>query len=167
MSDQTAAKAPSTLAPEISSPALDTALRRRAELRETTRELTRALEAASPGREGEWMTRVAARLADLREDIVEHIVNTEAPDGLYDEIRAAQPRLQRQVNRLIADHEVLRDRVEACHALAIRDCGEPDPVIVKAVRDEATALMSVLQRHRQRGSDLIFEAYETDIGGAD
>ena len=167
MSDPTAAKSASALAVEHSTTALDTALKRRAELRETSRELVRALEAASPGREGEWMTRVAARLADLREDILEHIVTTEAVDGLYDEIRADQPRLQRQVNRLIADHEVLRDRVEACHALATRDGGAPDPIIVKAVRDEATALMALMQRHRQRGSDLIFEAYETDIGGAD
>ncbi len=36
---------------------------------------------------------------------------------------------------------------------------------VDTVRDLGTALISVLLRHRQRGSDLVFEAYEVDIGG--
>jgi hypothetical protein len=111
------------------------------------------------------MVRVLGRIDDVRSDIVEHIDNTEAPDGLYDEIRTAQPRLTHQVKRLIADHEVLRDRIDACYALADRAGTEPDPVIVKAVRDDATLILGLLQRHRQRGSDLIFEAYETDIGG--
>lgn len=146
---------------------LDAALKRRAELRESSRHLVRALESASPGREAEWLKRVAECLEEFREDIVEHIESTEAPDGLYDEVRAAQPRLENQVKRLIADHEVLRDRVDACYALATRAAGEPDPIIVKAVRDDGTQVVSLLQRHRQRGSDLIFEAYETDIGGAD
>jgi hypothetical protein len=153
-------------APRDPSPAvLDAALKRRAELRTTIRELTRALEAPAVGRESAWMERVVPRLEALQSDIDEHIERTEAEDGLYDEIRTAQPRLSNQVRRLIADHEVLRDRIAACHALATHATGAPDPVIVKTVRNDASHIVSLLQRHRQRGSDLIFEAYETDIGG--
>jgi hypothetical protein len=36
---------------------------------------------------------------------------------------------------------------------------------VDKVRDLGTALLGRLVRHRQRGSDLVFEAYEFDIGG--
>jgi hypothetical protein len=36
---------------------------------------------------------------------------------------------------------------------------------VDDVREAATALLGRLVRHRQRGSDLVFEAYEFDIGG--
>jgi len=36
---------------------------------------------------------------------------------------------------------------------------------VDSVRDLGTALLGRLVRHRQRGSDLVFEAYEVDIGG--
>ena len=36
---------------------------------------------------------------------------------------------------------------------------------VDAVRRDGTALLGRLVRHRQRGSDLVFEAYEFDIGG--
>ena len=36
---------------------------------------------------------------------------------------------------------------------------------VARVRGLGTALLGRLVRHRQRGSDLIFEAYQFDIGG--
>jgi hypothetical protein len=36
-----------------------------------------------------------------------------------------------------------------------------------ALREEATALMGLLVRHRQTGSDLVFEAYEVDLGGSE
>ena len=36
---------------------------------------------------------------------------------------------------------------------------------VDRVRGLGTALLGRLVRHRQRGSDLVFEAYEFDIGG--
>jgi hypothetical protein len=38
---------------------------------------------------------------------------------------------------------------------------------VDAVRERGTRLLGHLVRHRQRGADLIFEAYQTDIGGGD
>lgn len=159
----TAPTAPRSPAPHL----LDDALKRRSEVRATIRALADSLESASPGREGAWMTRVAAQLDKLREDVAEHIERTEAPGGLYDEIRTAQPRLTNQVRRLVADHEVMRERVAACCDLAARTRESPDPAVVKSVRDEATHLVGLLQRHRQRGSDLIFEAYETDIGGTE
>ena len=36
---------------------------------------------------------------------------------------------------------------------------------VDGVRRLGTALLGLLVRHRQRGSDLVYEAYELDIGG--
>ena len=36
---------------------------------------------------------------------------------------------------------------------------------VEGVRDLGTALLGRLIRHRQLGSDLIYEAYTADIGG--
>ncbi len=35
-----------------------------------------------------------------------------------------------------------------------------------ALREEVTTLMGQLVRHRQSGSDLVFEAYEVDLGGS-
>jgi hypothetical protein len=36
---------------------------------------------------------------------------------------------------------------------------------VDRVRELGTALLARLLRHRQRGSDLIYEAYQAEIGG--
>jgi hypothetical protein len=36
---------------------------------------------------------------------------------------------------------------------------------VDRVRGLGTALLGRLLRHRQRGSDLVYEAYQIDIGG--
>jgi hypothetical protein len=155
-----------TVSEQPGSHVLDAALKRRAELRETSTALVRALESASPGREQEWLEKVSGCLDALRNDVAEHIEITEAEDGLYAEIVAAQPRLSNPVRRLVADHEVMRDRIEALCGLAERAASSPDPVLVKAVRDEGTHVVGLLQRHRQRGSDLIYEAYQTDIGGA-
>ena len=38
---------------------------------------------------------------------------------------------------------------------------------VADLRERGTDLLARLSRHRQRGADLIFEAYDTDIGGGD
>jgi len=44
--------------------------------------------------------------------------------------------------------------------------GPPVPADqVDAIRAHGTALLARLARHRQRGADLIHEAYEVDIGG--
>jgi hypothetical protein len=43
-----------------------------------------------------------------------------------------------------------------------------EPIVstdVEAVRELAIALLAKLSRHRQRGADLVYEAYQTDIGG--
>jgi hypothetical protein len=36
---------------------------------------------------------------------------------------------------------------------------------VEEIRDLGTTLLGLLVRHRQRGSDLVYEAYELDVGG--
>ena len=35
-----------------------------------------------------------------------------------------------------------------------------------AFREEVTTLMGQLVRHRQAGADLVYEAYEVDLGGS-
>ena len=36
---------------------------------------------------------------------------------------------------------------------------------VESIRDAAITLMGLLVRHRQRGADLVYEAYDVEIGG--
>ena len=50
--------------------------------------------------------------------------------------------------------------------LAERDEGLADDEAVEAHREACIQLLGRLVRHRQRTSDLIYEAYAVDIGGS-
>jgi hypothetical protein len=139
-------------------PALAAARRQRAELLQSIHHFERAL--AVPAGDPSWHERVAARLARLRDAVTEHVVVTEGPDGLYGELLEHAPRLCRSVNILIREHAAI---VAAVDALCAR---LPDPAVaVEQIRSWASDLLRELSRHRQRGADLVYEAYATDIGG--
>jgi hypothetical protein len=139
-------------------PALAAARRRRAELLQSIHAFEQAL--AVPARDPRWYEHVAGRLAGLRDAVTEHVVVTEGPDGLYNELLEHSPRLCRGVNILIREHAAL---VAAVDALCTRL--EDPSVTVEHVRGWASDLLRELSRHRQRGADLVYEAYATDIGG--
>jgi hypothetical protein len=143
---------------------LDAALRRRAELHDSTKTLVRALETASPGREEPWLQRVHEALLHLQADFAHHIETTEAPDGIHAEMLHVQPRLAYRVRRLCDDHVAIRDRIDAAVALSSRGAAEGDRSTIASVRDQATEVVALITRHRQRSADLVYEAYNTDIG---
>lgn len=134
------------------------AQQRRADLLRTIHGFERAI--ASPGAAPTWRQRVSEQLAALEDQLTEHIAVTEGPDGLYAELLAHAPRLDRQVAGLTGEHGALRELVEAL-ANRVRD----PAVGVAEVRQLATELLGELARHRQRGADIVYEAYATDIGG--
>jgi hypothetical protein len=99
---------------------------------------------------------------ELAGDFREHVDLTEGPDGLYREVLKTSPRLSGPVDTLTREHGLIRGQVDSLLARV----GPSDGVVdVDRVRDLGTALLGRLVRHRQRGSDLVFEAYEFDIGG--
>ncbi|WP_109471724.1 hemerythrin domain-containing protein [Ornithinimicrobium cavernae] len=133
----------------------------RAELRDAVRRVEDAL--ASPIARGSgWRTRVAVALAQLSRDFEDHISLTERPGGLYDSAGSAAPRLAAAARRLVAEHVGLRDAIEGC-LVAYTD--GPDDADLQALRESATQLIGQLVRHRQRGGDLVYEAYTVDLGG--
>lgn len=142
---------------------LDAALRRRAELHDSTKALVRALESASPGREHAWLRRVLDCLNTLRADFTEHVEVNEAPEGIHAEMLHVQPRLASRVRKLADDHVVISDRLDAALALASQGSTDPNEQIAE-VRDAGTQVVALITRHRQRSSDLVYEAYNTDIG---
>lgn len=141
---------------------LEAAKRQRAELQESMAALEQALAAPATGRAAQWTERVHVALVELESDLREHMQSTEEPGGLHAGLLAAAPRLAGPVARLARDHVRLRDAVHDLCNLT----GEPGTAdSVPEVRTHGTALLSELARHRQRGSDLVWEAYEVDIGG--
>ncbi|HEY8828850.1 MAG TPA: hypothetical protein VIM17_13950 [Jatrophihabitantaceae bacterium] len=143
---------------------LDAVRVRRAELREALSRLERSLAAPASGRAVVWGEHVHTILVEMAEDFREHIDVTEGPDGLHHAILAGDLRLANAVSALAADH------IPIAGEIADLVAGTEPPVTaqdVDTVRDRGTNLLSRLVRHRQRGADLIYEAYQTDIGGGD
>jgi hypothetical protein len=136
--------------------------RRRAELLDSLRALEQALAAPAPGRAGRWAERVYVALVELDGDFREHVGITEGDGGLYQDLLATAPRLAGQVARLTREHSTIKEHLDEALAIA----GDPNvSEQVEQVREHATALITRLVHHRQRGSDLVFEAYAVDVGG--
>lgn len=135
---------------------------RRAELRETLQLLEEALAKPATGRAVIWGENVQQALARLAQDFALHIEVTEGPDGLHQSILAGAVRLANAVDALTREHASITAEIAAVAALV-----EPPvtPTDVPIVREEATRLMGHVIKHRQRGADLVYEAYETDLGG--
>jgi hypothetical protein len=139
------------------------ALRRhRAELRESMSALENALAAPAIAGQARWVQRVQVALVKLSGDFGEHVDMTEGPAGLYRDLLKTSPRLSDAVASLTREHALITRQVDdLISRVATQDVTED----VDRVRDLGTALLGRLVRHRQRGSDLVFEAYEVDIGG--
>jgi hypothetical protein len=136
--------------------------RHRAELRESIGALEAALAAPASGDQAHWAERVHAALAELSGDLREHIDITEGPDGLHHDVLEASPRLSDAVATLTHDHLRICRQLDE---LLVRVATPSGTVGVNDIRDLSTTLLGSLVRHRQRGSDLVFDAYSLDIGG--
>ena len=136
--------------------------RQRAELRESIGALEQALAAPAPGRRVAWCERVHVALVELSADLREHVDLTMGADGLYSGVVASAPRLSHAVARL-ADEQAQTVRfLEALLGSLDRPGAAVPP---DRVRQLGTVLLGRLIRLRQRGADLVYEAYDTDIGG--
>ncbi|WP_157508833.1 hemerythrin domain-containing protein [Luteipulveratus halotolerans] len=141
---------------------LDRVRAHRAELRDSVAAVDEAL--ASPiARGGAWRERVRAALAELAHDFRDHVELTEGPGGIYDQLSREAPRLSAAVDRLTREHRTYADAVQGYltvleHGGTIAD--------LPAFREEVTTLMGQLVRHRQKGADLVYEAYDVDLGGS-
>jgi hypothetical protein len=137
---------------------------RRAELRETLNEMEAALAAPAKGRDVVWGEVVHGCLTTLADEFGAHVEVTEGPDGLHQAILAGDLRLANPVHALTAEHASIAEEIAALVADSAAPVTGDD---VDDLRERATKLLGHLIRHRQKGADLIYEAYETDIGGGD
>jgi hypothetical protein len=143
---------------------LDAVRIRRAELREALDVLERSLAAPASGRAVVWGESVHDSLVALADDFSAHIEVTEGPGGLHQAILAGDLRLANGVNALTAEHAQIAEELAALVADSAAPVAAED---VDDLRDRATSLLGHLVRHRQRGADLIYEAYQSDVGGGD
>ena len=80
--------------------AFDEASHRRADVYQAILALERAAARPAAAREEQWVTGVIEALAQFEREIVEHIENTERPEGLFAEIIDIAPRLSHNVQLL-------------------------------------------------------------------
>ncbi len=147
-------------------PALAEARRRRADIHHALVETEEAISGPAVGREADWAREVIDALAALRETIEEHIEVTERAEGLYDEILHKAPRLSDAVQHLRDEHPLLRDKTSEAIA-KLRTTPVGTTWTLDEARDELQRLLGRIVRHRQLGADLVWEAYNLDIGGVD
>ena len=145
------------------SPTLAETARRRADLHGALVELEKAISRPAVGREPEWTKDVTIRVEGLAHAIDEHIEITERDGGLYDEICSKAPHLSGKIDRLKREHPTLRTETHQLVDQLGDGVGEAWPL--EAARDDLQRLLGQIVRHRQLGSDLVWEAYNLDIGG--
>ncbi|MBE7190642.1 hypothetical protein [Jatrophihabitans endophyticus] len=143
---------------------LDAVRMRRAELRESLSFLEFTLAAPASGREVVWGEAVHDALVTLVGDFGAHVDVTECAGGLHETILSRDLRLTNAVDALTAEHAEM-----SAMLAALVDDSRP-PVVgadVDTLRERATCLLGLIVRHRQTGADLVYEAFHTDVGGAD
>lgn len=141
---------------------LERVRRHRSELRDSVAAVDLALEAPI-ARGGMWRERVRAALAELAHDFDDHVALTESPGGIYDGARCSAPRLAVRVERLLVEHRELRAEIHGYLAVLEHGGTLAD---LPAFREELTVLVERLVLHRQKGGDLVHEAYDVDLGGS-
>jgi hypothetical protein len=122
--------------------------------------IARAL--AVPAGEPRWREHLIQHLGPARRGFAEHVRVTEGPAGLYAELLDQAPRLDRGVRQLTREHAVIVAALAALqHAAALPE------VSTEELHARVGELLRALHRHRQRGADLLWEAYQADLGGED
>jgi hypothetical protein len=146
-------------------PALKEAARRRRTLHEGLVALEEAISSPAAGRIPDWTRQVTKEMTAVRDAWDQHIDGTEKPGGLYEEIVGISPRLAGTVGRLRDEHPEITGSVGQMLArleqVEIGGLAWP----VDDARDDLQRLIGRVIRHRQKGADLVWEAYNVDIGG--
>ncbi len=138
--------------------ALQGAAAKRIELKQALSQVEVA--AASPSAEQSWRPRLIEELEKLRAALQDHIDEVEADDGLLTEMLAEAPRLANQIASVRDEHPKLRHQIDQI----ILDAQGSEDVI--DLRSGVLDTLTALARHRQRGSDLVYDGYNVDIGGS-
>jgi hypothetical protein len=143
---------------------LDAVRIRRQSLRAAMGAFEAALAAPAVGRIPEWTPGLVAALDQLDTRVKEHVAATEGPAGFHSEIVTSSPRLHHHVKVLVTEHQRIAELLDQLRRATnhARTGGQ-----VSGIRAQGTTVLALLAKHRQRGADLIYEAYQRDLGAGD
>jgi hypothetical protein len=145
-------------------PALEAAKRRRATLHDALIHLESGISSPAAGRVPGWTDQVLKEMVSLRDAFEQHIIVTEKPGGLYEEIMERAPRLVGKIHRLQDEHPQIDTAIQGTLEKLEGGIDESSWPLDTA-RDDLQRLLGRIVRHRQHGADLVWEAYNVDIGG--
>lgn len=147
----------------VSTEALDQARVRRTALGDAADLIEDLL--ARPGSDPQWTMRVADSLQGLRTAFDAHVAEVESADGLLPQLVRDAPRVANGVRRMELEHVSIAADLDAAAEL-VRSCGgECGADVVDQIREAVVDVLRSISRHRQKGADLVYEAYNVDIGG--
>lgn len=118
--------------------------------------------AARATRQPDWLAQVTDATDDLREALRDHREQTEGDQGFLED-------LVRQAPRLAADAGLLKEE----HRTLVNDCARltslirSNPEDVEAIRRSVIILLGRIVEHRQRGAELLYDAYNVEFGDGD
>jgi hypothetical protein len=145
---------------------------RRDTLLDAILELEQALAAPATDRARAWASDVGVALDHLRDVFAHHVTDIEGEDGFFAEVLDEEPRLNRAVERMRADHvtitttsEDLAERLRPIGSGAVT--GTDADASVESLRAGFLDLIRALLVHRHRGSELVYEAYNVDLSVGD
>jgi hypothetical protein len=106
-----------------------------------------------------WGTAMSRAVAQLKAAFAEHVEETEGPSGYYAEVLDDAPHVAPYLNDLVGHHRSVWTALDELQGRL------EEPNSPEAVRWHADRLIREVWQHRQKGADLLYEAYETDLGG--
>lgn len=129
------------------------------------RTLEDALAAPAPGREGNWLARVHAALADLADALAAQAGRDSESASILSEIAAEEPRFRSRIEHLRREHDDLSASVTSLLTQISPDPDrEPDTA---DIRDRLASVARRFRQHRAREADLIYEAVNINLGIGD
>lgn len=126
------------------------------------RDFEDAVANAGPRRAHAWADEVQHRLTALEDAFRRHVRITEEPDGLYADIERTAPRLTQAMEALRTEHREILDAIAALSDRLFVGPTAGEHAWVEDMRGACLALMSQIVRHRHKGADLTYEAYERE-----
>ncbi len=120
---------------------------------------------AAPASDARWCDGLGDALAGLRATLDEHVAESEGPDGILAQVREKAPRLSSQIDRMLAEHVSMVDDTDRLIDRLDHVPTERSTEETEALREQALGILAGIVRHRQRGADLLYEAYDVDVGG--
>jgi hypothetical protein len=127
-------------------------------------ELEKAMATAAGDEPQVWAGTAELAATAMRNVLRHHIQETEAPGSIYDDIVEHSPHLAHAAGKLQTEHAPLREAVdELIEGLASVRNDED----VERARLRALDVLRALLLHRQRGAELVFDAYNVDVATGD